>query len=47
MMRDVDGLNRFYDPLISSYEERREATRLDDGTIAPICTTWLSFPSMQ
>jgi hypothetical protein len=30
MMRDVDGLNRFYDPLIQLYEERREAARISD-----------------
>jgi hypothetical protein len=44
MMRDVDGLNRFYDPLIREYEERRETARLDNQRQHPNVYVSALFP---
>ena len=45
MMRDVDGLNRFYDPLVRLYDDRREAARNEDRQSRPNAYDPLAFPS--
>lgn len=45
MMRDVDGLNRFYDPLVRLYDERREAARVEDRRSRPSVYDPTAFPS--
>lgn len=45
MMRDVDGLNRFYDPLVQLYNERRQAARDSDIYVRPSAYDASAFPS--
>lgn len=45
MMRDVDGLNRFYDPLVRLYEERKEYDRQWDSSVRPGAYDPEAFPS--
>lgn len=44
MMRDVDGLNRFYDPLVQLYNDRREADRDSDCYVRPCAYDASAFP---